>query len=159
MTEKKEKDEKDKGKDKDNNKDSKKSKKDAAKAKDKDNKEKKEPAKQSADSGRVVSLMASDANRVGMTISGFYFIVSGVLEVPVACAFLYSLLGYSAFVGFLSMVVASPLNSYFMKRYFKVSSDAFHFASAGVRSLTADRRAWDRSLKKSPRLAMLESRS
>lgn len=77
--------------------------------------------KTSADTGRIVSLMASDANRIAMTISGFYFIAGGVLEIPVAAVFLYNLLGYSAFVGFLFMVVASPLTSFFMKRYIKVN--------------------------------------
>jgi ABC-type multidrug transport system fused ATPase/permease subunit len=79
------------------------------------------PKQQAADSGRVVSLMASDSTRIAFTASGLYFIVGGCLEVPVAAIFLYSLLGYSAFVGFIVMVIASPLTSMFMKRYIAVS--------------------------------------
>jgi hypothetical protein len=80
--------------------------------------------KQAADSGRVVSLMASDSARISNVISGLYFVVSGCLELPVAAAFLYSLLGYSAFVGFIVMVIASPLTSLFMKRYIAVSKES-----------------------------------
>jgi len=87
-------------------------------------KQKDQPAqpKQAADSGRVVSLMASDSARISNVISGLYFVVGGLLELPVASIFLYSLLGYSAFVGFIVMVIASPLTSLFMKRYIAVST-------------------------------------
>jgi hypothetical protein len=81
---------------------------------------KKEAPKQASDSGRVVSLMASDSARISNVISGLYFVVGGVLELPVASIFLYQLLGYSAFVGFIVMIVASPLTSIFMKRYIAV---------------------------------------
>lgn len=85
-------------------------------------KQKDQPAqpKQAADSGRVVSLMASDSSRISGVISGLYFVVGGLLELPVAAIFLYSLLGYSAFVGFVVMIIASPLTSFFMKRYIAV---------------------------------------
>lgn len=57
-----------------------------------------------------------------MVMSGLYFVVGGIMELPVAAVFLYKLLGYSAFVGFIVMVIASPLTSLFMKRYYKAST-------------------------------------
>jgi hypothetical protein len=107
-----------------------------AKGSKKATKAKPEVQKQAADSGRVVSLMASDTARISNVISGMYFIVGGLLELPVASIFLYQLLGYSAFVGFVVMIVASPLTSIFMKRYIAVSiRSQKHFSSLSLRNL------------------------
>lgn len=93
--------------------------------------------KDAADRGRVVQLMAGDANRISMLCSGMYFLVSSpktiyvralsdpcfpsiwkygaMAEIPVACVFLYQLLGWSAFAGFAIMILQSPLQSYLTK--------------------------------------------
>lgn len=97
--------------------------------------------KEAADRGRIVQLMAGDANRISGLCSGMYFLVSPCLryivrpaddalaplacahgqygamaEIPVACIFLYQLLGWSAFAGFAIMIIQSPLQSYLTKR-------------------------------------------
>lgn len=56
------------------------------------------------------------------TVSGVYFILSAIVEVPVAAFFLYTLLGWSAFAGFVVLILASPAQSYIMKRNIKVRS-------------------------------------
>ncbi|KAJ9111103.1 hypothetical protein QFC19_001302 [Naganishia cerealis] len=86
-------------------------------------KEAKKPEKNVADTGRVVSLMASDTTRVQNTISGVYFILSGIVEVPVAAVFLYSLLGWSAFAGFVIVIFASPAQRWIMARNIKINQE------------------------------------
>lgn len=49
-----------------------------------------------------------------------YFIVGALIEVPVAAFFLYNLLGWSAFAGFVVLILASPAQSFIMKRNIKV---------------------------------------
>ncbi len=61
----------------------------------KDGKDKKVEMKKSSDSGRVVNLMASDANNVANTISGMYWVYGAPVQIVFALAFLYSLLGWS----------------------------------------------------------------
>ena len=60
-----------------------------------------------------------------MTVSGMYFIIGALIEVPVAAFFLYNLLGWSAFAGFVVLILASPAQSYIMKRNIKVSVMSF----------------------------------
>ena len=62
-----------------------------------------------------------NTSAVQMTVSGMYFIVGALIEVPVAAFFLYNLLGWSAFAGFVVLILASPAQSYIMKRNIKVS--------------------------------------
>lgn len=110
--------------------------------------------KAGADVGKIVNLMAVDANRIAMMVSGMYFIYggksdyvcanrhshnnrnSGPLEIIIASAFLYkyvslvscrvpaypvrSLLGLSAFAGFVVVLVGWPLNSFVMKRSIRI---------------------------------------
>jgi ABC-type multidrug transport system fused ATPase/permease subunit len=57
--------------------------------------DKKAEVKKSSDSGRVVNLMASDANNVANTVSGMYWVYGAPVQIVIALAFLYSLLGWS----------------------------------------------------------------
>jgi hypothetical protein len=61
----------------------------------KDGKETKVEVKKSSDSGRVVNLMASDANNVANTISGMYWVYGAPVQIVFALGFLYSMLGWS----------------------------------------------------------------
>ncbi|KAG6855558.1 hypothetical protein H0H87_001039 [Tephrocybe sp. NHM501043] len=76
----------------------------------------KEEEMSSASTGKIINLMASDANRVSMTISSSYFIYGAPLEVLLASLFLYRLLSWSAFTGFVVLLLGWPLNSFLAKR-------------------------------------------
>lgn len=45
--------------------------------------------KTNADTGKIVNLMASDANRIANVVSGAYYIYSAPFEIIVASTFLY----------------------------------------------------------------------
>ena len=89
----------------------------------KDKDAKKEVKKSNADTGKVVNLMSTDAGSIASTIGYIYFIVSSPVEVLIASAFLYSLLGWSAFAGIIVLAVATPLNSYVSNRSLKIYKD------------------------------------
>ncbi|TDL18516.1 hypothetical protein BD410DRAFT_880297 [Rickenella mellea] len=61
--------------------------------------------------GKIVNLMSGDANRIAEVTSGFYFIYSSPIEIIVALAMLYQLLGVAAFVGFGMLIITFPLNA------------------------------------------------
>ncbi|KAG6887018.1 hypothetical protein C0995_002341, partial [Termitomyces sp. Mi166 len=89
------------------------------KGKDKGKEDENDP-KAGADVGKIVNLMAGDANRVSMTISAMYFIYGAPLEIIIASTFLYNLLGLSAFAGFLVLLLGWPLNSYIARRAIRI---------------------------------------
>ncbi|OJA13396.1 hypothetical protein AZE42_08993 [Rhizopogon vesiculosus] len=76
--------------------------------------------KAGADVGKIVNLMAVDANRIAMMVSGAYFIYGGPFEIIIATTFLYNLLGFSAFAGFIILFAGWPLNSYIAKRSIRI---------------------------------------
>ncbi|KAG0701637.1 hypothetical protein DFH29DRAFT_925615 [Suillus ampliporus] len=76
--------------------------------------------KAGADVGKIVNLMAVDANRIAMMVSGSYFIYGAPLEIILATTFLYNLLGLSAFAGFIVLLAGWPLNSYVTKRSVRI---------------------------------------
>ncbi|KAJ6497501.1 hypothetical protein C8R45DRAFT_898828 [Mycena sanguinolenta] len=79
-----------------------------------------DPKAGAADTGKIVNLMAGDANRVAMQTSGLYFLYSGPMEVIVGSIFLYQLLGFSAFAGFVVLLLGWPLNSYLSRRSIRI---------------------------------------
>ncbi|KDR78080.1 hypothetical protein GALMADRAFT_224469 [Galerina marginata CBS 339.88] len=94
-----------------------------SKAKKKEEKEKAAKAddpKAGADVGKIVNLMAGDANRISQTTSSLYFIYGAPFEIIIAGAFLYQLLGLSAFAGFFVLVVGWPLNSFIARRSIRI---------------------------------------
>ncbi|KAG1750553.1 uncharacterized protein EDB91DRAFT_1108133 [Suillus paluster] len=76
--------------------------------------------KAGADVGKIVNLMAVDANKIAMMVTGAYFIYGGPLEIVIATTFLYNLLGLSAFAGFIVLLAGWPLNSYVTKRSIRI---------------------------------------
>ncbi|KAJ7108212.1 multidrug resistance-associated ABC transporter [Mycena epipterygia] len=75
-----------------------------------------DPKTGAADTGKIVNLMASDASTVSMQMSVLYIVYGAPMEIIIAGVFLYQLLGFSAFSGFVILVLGWPLNSYLMKR-------------------------------------------
>ncbi|KAJ7846310.1 multidrug resistance-associated ABC transporter [Mycena leptocephala] len=78
--------------------------------------EKADDPKAGADTGKIVNLMASDQTRVSTIVSGAYNIYGAPMEIIVGSTFLYALLGWSAFAGFVVLLVGWPLNSYVARR-------------------------------------------
>ncbi|KAH9922425.1 multidrug resistance-associated ABC transporter [Fomitopsis serialis] len=76
--------------------------------------------KAGADIGKIVNLMAGDANRMSQVVSGSYFIYGAPFEIVIAATFLYQLLGLSAFAGFVVLIVGWPLNSIVSKRAVRI---------------------------------------
>ncbi|EKM52518.1 uncharacterized protein PHACADRAFT_211766 [Phanerochaete carnosa HHB-10118-sp] len=97
--------------------------KDAAKNKNADPKKedpKGDNPKAGADVGKIVNLMAADANRIAMITSGLYFLYGAPFEIIIAGFFLYQLLGFSAFAGFAIIIIGWPLNNYVARRSVRI---------------------------------------
>ncbi|KAJ8489168.1 hypothetical protein ONZ45_g13681 [Pleurotus djamor] len=83
-------------------------------------KAKSDDPKAGADVGKIVNLMAGDANRVSMTVSAMYFVYGAPFEIIIGSIFLYQLLGWSAFAGFIVLLAGWPLNSFIAKRSIRI---------------------------------------
>ncbi|KAJ7105197.1 multidrug resistance-associated ABC transporter [Mycena epipterygia] len=79
-----------------------------------------DPKAGAADTGKIVNLMASDASTVSMQMSILYLLYGAPMEIIIAGVFLYQLLGWSAFSGFLVLILGWPLNSYLTKRSIRI---------------------------------------
>ncbi|KAI6042315.1 hypothetical protein EDC04DRAFT_2564267 [Pisolithus marmoratus] len=58
-----------------------------------------DPPKLAAGGGKIVGLMAVDANRVSAIVASSYLLYGGLVEMALACTMLYSLLGSAAYAG------------------------------------------------------------
>ncbi|KAI8989077.1 multidrug resistance-associated ABC transporter [Trametes punicea] len=76
--------------------------------------------KAGADIGKIVNLMAGDANRISMTVSAMYFVYGAPFEICIASLFLYQLLGWSAFSGFFVLLLSWPLNNFVARRSVRI---------------------------------------
>lgn len=72
--------------------------------------------KAGADVGKIVNLMANDANKVSQMVSGAFFLFGAPFEVLLAGTFLFQLLGWSTLAGFFVLVASWPINNYVAKR-------------------------------------------
>ncbi|KAJ4488293.1 ABC transporter type 1, transmembrane domain-containing protein [Lentinula aciculospora] len=86
----------------------------------KDSQEDKEKEQVGADVGKIVNLMAGDANRVSMTITAIYMMYNAPFEIVIGLLYLYNLLGPSALVGLVVLVAGWPLNTYLTKRSMEI---------------------------------------
>ncbi|KAJ3842758.1 hypothetical protein EV361DRAFT_888642 [Lentinula raphanica] len=86
----------------------------------KDKKDEKEKEEVGADVGKIVNLMAGDANRVAMTITAIYMMYNAPVEIVIGLLYLYNLLGPSALVGLVVLVAGWPLNTYLTKRSMEI---------------------------------------
>ncbi|KAF9258418.1 hypothetical protein L218DRAFT_964491 [Marasmius fiardii PR-910] len=73
-----------------------------------------------ADVGKIVNLMSGDVVIVLDAISELSKIWSTPMELMIGCTYLYSLLGWSAFSGFLVFLVISPASSLLSRRTIKI---------------------------------------
>ncbi|KAH7334355.1 hypothetical protein B0J17DRAFT_770708 [Rhizoctonia solani] len=70
----------------------------------------------SADVGKIVSLIAADSERVSRFVSMGPFIYDAPLSIIIACTMLYNLMGWTAFAGYLAMLIALPINAVIIRR-------------------------------------------
>ncbi|KAF9070335.1 multidrug resistance-associated ABC transporter [Rhodocollybia butyracea] len=73
-----------------------------------------------ADIGKIVNLMAVDANRVSMMITAVYMLYNAPVEIILGLVYLYRLLGPSALVGLVVVLAGWPLNTYLTKRSMEI---------------------------------------
>ncbi|KIK63814.1 hypothetical protein GYMLUDRAFT_40900 [Collybiopsis luxurians FD-317 M1] len=73
-----------------------------------------------ADVGKIVNLMAVDANRVSMMITAIYMLLNAPVEIIIGLIYLYRLLGPSALAGLVVLVAGWPLNSYLTNRSMEI---------------------------------------
>ncbi|GMK54458.1 hypothetical protein CspeluHIS016_0110440 [Cutaneotrichosporon spelunceum] len=86
-------------------------------------KAKEEEKSETADTGKVVNLMSTDANMVAGVFAMAYYLYSTPIEIVVASVFLYQLLGWSAFAGIGVLIIATPINSYLSKKAMRIQKD------------------------------------
>lgn len=76
-----------------------------------------------ANNGAIINLMAVDAFKVSEICAYLHYLIAGVpIELAIAIALLYNLLGASAFVGLLVMILIFPMQ-YLITRRFNVVQD------------------------------------
>ncbi|CAE6476012.1 unnamed protein product [Rhizoctonia solani] len=70
----------------------------------------------SADVGKIVSLIAADSERVSRFVSMGPFIYDAPLSIIIACTMLYNLMGWTAFAGYVALLIALPINTVIVRR-------------------------------------------
>ncbi|KAF8602913.1 P-loop containing nucleoside triphosphate hydrolase protein [Ceratobasidium sp. AG-I] len=70
----------------------------------------------SADIGKIVSLVATDADRVARFVSFGQYLYDTPLSIIIACTMLYNLMGWTAFTGYIAILLALPINSALVRR-------------------------------------------
>ncbi|KAF7331551.1 ATP-dependent bile acid permease [Mycena kentingensis (nom. inval.)] len=68
--------------------------------------------KSSADVGKIVNMLSSDAEDISFIASSIYFLYGAPFEIAIGSVFLYQLLGWSAFTGFIALFAVMPFNRY-----------------------------------------------
>lgn len=84
--------------------------------------------------GKIVSLAAVDSIRISAQAASAYMLYSAPIEFVVASVFLYQLLGWSAFSGFIVLIVASPLQTILTRKMIQISK---HLSAARDKRLGA----------------------
>ncbi|KAF8158956.1 multidrug resistance-associated ABC transporter [Mycena galopus ATCC 62051] len=79
------------------------------------------PATTGADTGKIVNLMSGDAERIATIVNSVYPVYGAPLEFALGFTFLYQLLGWSAFSGFIAVAAGIPLNNYLAERNAKIN--------------------------------------
>ncbi|KIM25383.1 hypothetical protein M408DRAFT_210000 [Serendipita vermifera MAFF 305830] len=74
-----------------------------------------------ADIGKIVNLMSGDASKTAQILGQVYNLYGAPFELIVGTFFLYRLLGYAAFVGFIALLSIAPINHYLSKRRIFIS--------------------------------------
>ncbi|CAE6439243.1 unnamed protein product [Rhizoctonia solani] len=70
----------------------------------------------SADIGKVVSLIAADAEWISRFVTLGTFIYDAPVSAVISCFLLYNLMGWTAFVGYIALILTLPINNFLVKR-------------------------------------------
>jgi ABC-type multidrug transport system fused ATPase/permease subunit len=73
--------------------------------------------------GAIINLMAVDAFKVSEICGYLHYFVGGILVIAFAIAFLYTILGWSAFVGAIGMFLLMPVNYYVSSLFARFQND------------------------------------
>ncbi|TFK50258.1 P-loop containing nucleoside triphosphate hydrolase protein [Heliocybe sulcata] len=87
-----------------------------------DNKDGEKP-KAGAGIGKIVNLMSSDVERIVTISQILFYIYSAPFEIALGAVFLYELLGWSAFSGFIAFVLAFPVSRWLTQRAVRMRRD------------------------------------
>ncbi|KAJ7468712.1 hypothetical protein FB451DRAFT_1560403 [Mycena latifolia] len=77
--------------------------------------------KAGADIGKIVNLMSSDADDISFITCTLFFLYGAPFELVFGSVFLYQLLGWSAFAGFVVLLAGWPLNSYITNKSYVIN--------------------------------------
>ncbi|KAG8739619.1 hypothetical protein FRC10_005390 [Ceratobasidium sp. 414] len=69
-----------------------------------------------ADAGKIVSLIAADAEWVSRFVTLGSFIYDAPVSAVLACVLLYNLMGWTAFAGYTALVLTLPISHYLVRR-------------------------------------------
>ncbi|KAJ7258427.1 multidrug resistance-associated ABC transporter [Mycena haematopus] len=87
-----------------------------------------------ADTGKIINLMAFDADRISSAVLSLY---DTPMEIIIASVLLYQLLGISAFAGVVALLLLGwPLNSYLSRRSFRIHKGVLKAKDARMGVLT-----------------------
>ncbi|CAE6397156.1 unnamed protein product [Rhizoctonia solani] len=70
----------------------------------------------SADIGKVVSLIAADAEWISRFVTIGTFIYDAPVSAVISCFLLYNLMGWTAFVGYIALILTLPINNFLVHR-------------------------------------------
>ncbi|GAA5937761.1 uncharacterized protein JCM15063_002109 [Sporobolomyces koalae] len=84
------------------------------------NKKKPQEGRGSSSTGKIVSLMSGDANKVAMQLMSLSSIVAAPFELAIAIAFLYQLLGWTCLAGLSVLAISLPVNNLLVTRRIKI---------------------------------------
>lgn len=90
---------------------------------DKDKGKDKEATGTQANVGAIINLMSVDAFKVAELMPGLHYFTSGILQLVFAMLFLWQLLGWSALVGSIGMLIVLPINYLFAKKFAQIQKD------------------------------------
>ncbi|KAH7101149.1 P-loop containing nucleoside triphosphate hydrolase protein [Auriculariales sp. MPI-PUGE-AT-0066] len=79
-----------------------------------------QPTAGSADMGKIASLISTDTDRLRFFILVYQILVQSPLSIILAALFLYRLMGWSAFLGYIAIFIAIPANTLILKWQFKM---------------------------------------
>ncbi|KZW03607.1 P-loop containing nucleoside triphosphate hydrolase protein [Exidia glandulosa HHB12029] len=89
-----------------------------SKGKDAEGKEDSKEEDASADVGKITNLVTNDTNRINSFVNFWLMLCRTPLSVFLTCTFLYRIMGWSAFAGYITLLVATPFNNFLMRQEF-----------------------------------------
>ncbi|KAL6450715.1 YBT1 ATP-dependent bile acid permease [Candida maltosa Xu316] len=102
---------------------------------DEDKKDEGSETKKTAELGAIINLMAIDAFKVSEICGYLHYFVGAVLMIGICIQLLYFLIGWSAFVGSLAIIVLLPVNYYFASWTARIQKDMLSVTDKRIQKL------------------------